>query len=72
MSETGQSIMAGVLKAIRDNVIAGIRDAQKAGVACSMPKEIEINMPIDRDGIPCTSESEEAGRITTFIVVEQQ
>ena len=67
----GDSIMAMVLKTIEDNVVAGIRDAQKAGIVCGMPKEIEVDLAVDCDGLPCTQfSSPAAARIKTVISLE--
>jgi hypothetical protein len=70
METSGDSVMAFVLKNIEANIVAGIRDAQAAGVQCKMPAEIEVDMAIDSNGLPCTQiGARAAGRIKTTILV---
>ena len=49
-----KSMLAAVLENMRRNVVSGITEAIRAGVDCEMPSSIEVDMPLDSNGLPCT------------------
>lgn len=61
-----ETILAMVLANIKANVISGINQAKAAGVACEMPTTIEVEIPIDANGLPCI-EALRVGRVKTVI-----
>lgn len=66
-----KSILAAVLENMRDNVVSGITEAIRAGVYCEMPASIEVDMPLDSNGLPCTCPRQIcAARIKVSIRIE--
>ena len=56
-----------VLENLKNNVVEGVKAAQAAGVQCEIPTSIEVDMPLDSNGLPCHEHSVCAARLKTTI-----
>jgi hypothetical protein len=53
-----KSILVFVLQNLRQNIITSIKEAQSFGLIENPPEFVEVNIPLDMCGLPCTKKEE--------------
>ena len=62
-----QELIESALNSVTQNVLDGIEMAREAGVSCDPPETIDVDLPLDGNGAPCSNGAVCESRLKTTI-----